>query len=151
MPPPPLRPTFPVLLFFFSFNANSRYSFQKAAPQKKPKGGGQEATSAPLSSTFKPAFVGKPLTDAASWLKNKPSSVDLDSRFFAVLDRKAKDGKDGHGSQVVLCRIGDKEGMGDKVQCMLWSAKESELTLSGLEYGDFDNFLESKGEYTPDV
>lgn len=87
----------------------------------------------------------------AAWLRNKPYKVDLDGRFFAVLDKKAGGGEDGDGHMVVLCRIGDKEGQGDKVHCMLWSAKESLLTLSGLDYGDFDNFLEGKGEYVPEL
>lgn len=122
----------------------------ESAPQKKPKGGGQEATEAPLPQSFKAAFIGKPLTEVATWLKNKPESVDLDGRFFGVLDRKAAV-DDGEGGQVVLCRIGDKEGQGDEVHGVLMLAKESTLTLGGMEYGTFDQLIEGKGEYKPEV
>lgn len=120
-----------------------------------PEGGGQGATKAPLPSSFKPAFVGKTATDVAMWLKNKPDGVDLDGKFFGVLDKKAAGGKDetenGAGNNVVLCRIGDTEGQGNKVQCVLMSAEESTLTLGGMEYGTFDQLLEGKGEYVPEI
>ncbi|MCJ1348139.1 hypothetical protein MMC31_006370 [Peltigera leucophlebia] len=127
-----------------------------AAPQKKPEGGGQEGTKASLPSSFKPAFVGRTTTDVAAWLKNKPDGVDLEGKFFGVLDKKAAGcGKDGarneEGDKVVLCRIGDREGHGDKVHCVLMSAEESTLTLSGIEYGTFDQLIEGKGEYVPEI
>jgi len=80
-------------------------------------------------------------------LKNKPDKVDLEGRFFSVLDKKAA----GKENKVVLCRIGDKEGQGDKVQCVLWSAEKSTLTLGGIESGDFDELIRGKGEYVPEI
>lgn len=130
-------------------------SLLKAAPQKKPEGGGQEATEAPLPSSFKPAFVGKTATEVATWLKNKPDKVDLEGKFFAVLDKKAVGGKDGAGkvkeNKVVLCRIGDEEGQDEKVQCVLMSAGQSTLRLGGLESGEFDELIEGQGEYVPEI
>lgn len=71
-----------------------------------------------------------------------------------MLDKKAAGGNDGIGSgegkKVVLCRIGDREGQGDRVQCVLWPAEESTLTLGGLEYGNFDELIEGHGEYVPE-
>lgn len=88
-------------------------------------------------------------------MKNKPDGVDLEGKFFGVLDKKAAGGKDGtengEGNKVVLCRIGDREGQGDEVQCVLMSAEESTLTLSGMEYGTFDQLIEGKGEYVPEI
>lgn len=86
---------------------------------------------------------------------NKPDKLDLEGRFFGVLEKNAADRKDGtgnvEGNKVVLCRIGDKEGQGNKVQCVLMSAEESSLTLSGMEYGTFDHLIEGKGEYVPEI
>ena len=125
----------------------------QAAPQKKPEGGGQEATEAPLPSSFQPVFVGKTVTDVAEWLKNKPDEVDLEGKFFGVLDKEAAGEKDESGKEkrnkVVLCRIGGREGRDDSVQCVLVSAEESPLTLGGMEYGNFDELIEGKGEYEP--
>jgi len=117
-----------------------------------PEGGGSQATEAPLPTSFKPAFVSKTATEVAAWLKNKPDKVDLEGRFFGVLDKKAAaGGKDGKENKVVLCRIRDKEGQGDKVQCVLWSARKSTLTLGGMESGDFDELIEGQGEYVPEI
>lgn len=72
-----------------------------------------------------------------------------------MLDKTAAGGKDGARNEerdkVVLCRIGDREGRGDKVHCVLISAEESTLTLGGLQYGTFDQLLEGKGEYVPAI
>ena len=89
-------------------------------------------------------------------LKNKPDEVDLDGKFFGILDRKAAGEKDESGNEkgnkVVLCRIGGKEGQDDNiVQCVLVSAEESTLTLGGMEYGNFDGLIDGKGEYEPEV
>lgn len=123
----------------------------KAAPQKKAEGGGSQATKAPLPSSVEPAFVGKTVTEVAAWLRNKPDKVLLEGKFFGVLDKRASGGKDGKENKVVLCRIGDKDGQGDKVQCVLMSAEESTLTLGGMEYGNFDGLIEGKGEYVPEI
>ena len=117
-----------------------------SAPQRKPEGGGQEGTEAPIDSSFKSPFVGHKVTDVAEWLKKKPDSVDLESRFFAVLDKEAR-----RSGSVVLCRIGDRDGKGDAVSCVLKKAEESSLTLAGMEYGRWEELLVSPGEYKPDV
>ena len=72
-----------------------------------------------------------------------------------MLDKKAAGGKAGtgnaEGNKVVLCRIGDKEGQGDEVQCVLMSAEESTLTLGGLDYRTFNQLLQGEGEYVPEI
>ena len=55
------------------------------------------------------------------------------------------------GSGVVLCRMGDSEGHGDEITCILMPTKESSLTLSGLEYGVWEEYLETRGRYTVDI
>ena len=55
--------------------------------------------------------------------------MDLESRFFAVLDKKAETGS------VALCRIGDEDLQGDELSCVLVKAEESSLMLAGMEYG----------------
>ena len=72
--------------------------------------------------------------------------MDLESRFYAVLDKESKT-----SGSVVLCRIGDREGMGDAVSCVLMKAEESSLTSAGMEYGIWEELLVSPGEYKPDV
>ncbi len=88
-------------------------------------------------------------------MRNKPDTVDLEGKFFGVLDKKAAGGKDESGNEkgnkVVLCRIGGREGEDDSVQCVLMSAEESTLTLGGMEYGTFDGLIEGKGEYVPEI
>ena len=79
--------------------------------------------------------------------------VDLEPRFFAVLDKRARqgDGEEAHTEpMVVLCRIGDESKRGDSVHCVLRPAKEAALTLAGLEYRNFRQLLEG-GEYVPDL
>ena len=51
----------------------------------------------------------------------------------------------------MLCRIGDKDGKGDTVSCVLRTAEESSLTLAGMEYGRWEELLVSPGEYKPKV
>jgi len=80
-------------------------------------------------------------------LRNKRDKVDLEGKIFGVLDKKAA----GKENKVVLCRIGDKEGQADKVQCVFWSARKSTLTLGGMESGDFDELIEGQGEYVPEI
>ncbi len=72
-----------------------------------------------------------------------------------MLDKEAAGGKDGagngEGNKVVLCGIGDREGQGNKVQSVLVLAEESTLTLGGMEDGTFDQLIEGKGEYVPEI
>jgi len=127
---------------WFYYLATDDYA---SAPHKKPEGGGQDGTAAPVDKSFKSPFVGRSVTDVAAWLKRKPEGIDLESRFFAVLDKKARDGS------VVLCKIGDSDDKGDKVTCVLRDADESSLTLAGIEWGDWEDLLSDGGEYTPEV
>jgi hypothetical protein len=138
-----------------ALQTNQSLVLLQAAPQKKADGDGQEGTEVPLPPSFKPALVGETVTDVAAWLKNKPVEVDLDGKFFGVLDKKAASEKDEFGNEkgnkIVLCRIGGRDGQDDNiVQCVLVSAEESTLTLGGMEYGDFDGLIE-RGEYVPEV
>ena len=74
----------------------------------------------------------------------------LESKFFVVLDKKATGDEYGRDQKVVLCKIGDAYDRGDEVHCILWDASTSTLTLGGIEWGDFENYLEA-GEYAPDL
>ena len=116
-----------------------------SAPQKKSRGGGQEGTEAPIDKSFRSPFIGHKVADVAEWLTKKPNSVDLEDKFFAVLDKKAEKG------MVALCRIGNREGEGDEVSCVLMKAEESSLTLAGMEYGTWEELLHGRGEYTPEI
>lgn len=118
-----------------------------AAPRKKPDGGNQDATRVPIDRSFKSPFVGQSVDSVAEWLKEAPKDVNLERKFFAVLDKKAE----ASDPSVALCRIGDKDGKGDEVKCILWNARESSLILSGFEYGDFDEILKGQGEYKPEI
>ena len=80
-------------------------------------------------------------------MRNKPKEVDVDRRFFGVLDKKANEEK----PKVALCRIGDKEGRGEHAECVLNDAETSTLTLAGLDYGKFDQLIEGRGTYAPDL
>ena len=126
---------------WFYYLATTDYA---SAPQKKPGGGGQEGTKAPIDQSFKSPFVGDSEVDVARWLQQKPEGVDLDGVFFAVLDKKAETGS------VALCRIGDRDGKGEEVSCVLVKTEESSLTLAGMEYGEFDELLRGR-RYVPDI
>lgn len=69
----------------------------------------------------------------------------LEPKFFAVLDKKATEGK------IVLCRMGDVEGEGDQVSCELEEAKLSLITLLGMEYGAWEESLYVTGGYKPEL
>ena len=118
-----------------------------AAPRKKPGEPNSEATRVPIDKSYKSPFVGQTIHSVAEWLKEAPTDVDLERKFFAVLDNKAE----AREPSIAICRIGNKDGKGDEVKCILCSAKESSLLLAGLEYGDFDDTLQGQGEYTPEV
>ena len=101
----------------------------------------------PIDKSFKSPFVDQSVDSLAEWLKEAPEDVNLERKFFAVLDKKAE----ARDPSVALCRIGDKDGKGDEVKCILCNAKESSLTLSGFEYGNFDEILKGQGEYKPEI
>ncbi len=111
---------------WFWYLATSDYS---AAPQRKPDGTGQQATRAPIDSSFSSPFVGQRLSDLARWLANKTKSVDLDDRFFGVLDKQAENGT------IALCRLGNREHEVEGTTCVLVEAEQSSLELSGMDSG----------------
>ncbi|KAL9013260.1 MAG: hypothetical protein Q9173_002045 [Seirophora scorigena] len=115
----------------------------RAAPQRKPDGTGQTGTSTPIDPSFSSPFVGKRLEDVAQWLKGKPQSVDLDERYFGVLDKQAeKSGK------IAICRLNDPEVEREVAWCILRAADYSTLFLAGLD-SDLDwNELVSFQKYT---
>ncbi|KAI4210762.1 MAG: hypothetical protein LQ351_006438 [Letrouitia transgressa] len=110
------------------------------APQKK-AGSPQSGTKAPVDRNFKSPFVGRSLDAIAEWVKQKPGKVDLEPKFFGLLDKKAGDGK------IVLCRIGED----DKVTCVLDEAETALLELEGMEGGRWEQLLDRRGEYTPEI
>ena len=107
----------------------------ESAPKKLPKHQGQEATKAPIDSSFESAFIGKKVEDVANWLKNKADNIDLDDHHFAILDRGAK------GEEtVVVCRIGDKNLKGDNLDWIRFPASRASLHLAGMEFGEWEDF-----------
>lgn len=126
---------------WYLYLAVSDYEF---APRSKPDGTRDQATQVPIPDTFKSSFIGQSLESLAEWLRNKPEDVNLETKFFAVLDKKAKDGK------VVLVRIAGNQGQKTKPSCILVNADESSLRLTGMESGTWDELAHAKGEYAPD-
>lgn len=107
------------------------------APQKNPDHG-SDGTEAPVDDSFTSPWVGESVEAAAEFLSKAPASVDVERRFFAVLDDRTE--KDG---SVVMCRVGDMEGQGDKVECIRVLAKNSALYLAGMEYGTWEEDLDA--------
>ncbi|MCJ1343293.1 hypothetical protein MMC31_001486 [Peltigera leucophlebia] len=138
--------------WWFYLPSSTDYS---AALPKRTDGGFQEGNEVPLISSFKSAFLGETTTSVAAWLENKPDWVDLEGKFFGVLDKRASGGKDetgnGEGNMVVLCRIGDRKGQVDEVQCVLVRAEDSTVTLGGMDHRIFDRLVEIHGEYVPEI
>ena len=116
-----------------------------AIPREPPGIPYPTGTEAPVPESFSSPFVGKSVRDVATWLSKKPENTYLDGHFFAVLDKKAKQ------SKVVLCRIGDDELKGDALSCVLMPAEDSSLTLSGMEYGTWEELVDDAGEYEPEL
>lgn len=84
------------------------------APQRRRQGGDNqeaavcnEGTHPPLPSTFASPFAGQSIPQVAKWLQGAPDHVDLDGRFFGVLDDVSE-----QDDTVQLCRIGDGQGEG---------------------------------------
>ena len=78
----------------------------------------------------------------ADWIHNKPREVQLETKFFAVLDKMANDMK------VVLCRIADDEGKKTEPSCVLMNADQASLRLAGMEVGTWAEMVHDFGEYT---
>ena len=84
---------------------------------------------------FDSPFVGSKLEDLAEWLRNKPDILDLDPHHFAVLDAGAQ----GWPKSIVLCKIGDRELNGGKVDCMRYRADFAGSSLFSLNIGEWEN------------
>ena len=99
----------------------------RAAPQRhgERKGPGTQAPIDPSSSS---PFVGKSLEDVAQWLRGKPQSVDVDARFFGVLDKQT-----ANSGKVAVCRLNDPKVEEEAAWCILKPAEESTLYLGGLD------------------
>ena len=102
-------------------------------------------TRRPINRSYHSPFIGRSLKDVVQWIKRKPKDVKLDSHHFGLLDKQS-----GQSGKVVLCKIGDKYLKGNKVTCLLWDVRTSTLTLGGLNFGDWEEWL-SAGEYIPDI
>ena len=114
-------------------------------PGSDSRGTRDQGTKAPVPSAFKSPFVGKSLIDVVAWLRNKPEDVELETKFFAILDNKAEQAK------VVLVRIADDWGRDTEPSCILYDAYTSTLRLGGIEPGEWDELLEAYGEYELDL
>lgn len=83
--------------------------------------------------------MGKTVTYVAAWLKNKPDEVDLEGKFFAVLDKKAVGEKDESGNEkgnkIVLCRIGGKKAKIIQCNAYLCWRKKARLHWAGWSIG----------------
>lgn len=74
------------------------------------------------------------MEQVGDWLKNAPPEVDLDRRFFAVLDEHSCD-----DDTVQLCRIGDGEGEGPRGKVQ-WLPRPPKGQFFGyIEGGMFDS------------
>ena len=106
------------------------------APQKetaKQEMKANEGTPLPIPGSFNWPFVGQTVEDVAEWLKQKPASVDLDAHHFAILDRKS--GKD---RSIVVCKIGDIDLKGDRLNYHRYPAQRASTLLMGIEYGEWE-------------
>jgi hypothetical protein len=80
------------------------------APRKSPSNV-NDGTEPPISKDFVSPWIDCKMEDIIRWLQAKPEDAGFNSRFFAVLDAGSKDDP----ATVVVCRIGDAEGEGDKM------------------------------------
>lgn len=107
-----------------------------AAPKWSPGGIKIEGTEAPLDPSFTSPFADGSLADAAGFLRNKPESVDIDPRYFGVLDKQAD------WAKIVLCRLEKPQHETDGATCILSQAAQSSLTLSRLDSNiDWDDMV----------
>lgn len=117
----------------------------RAAPQRNSEHKAT-GTQAPINPSSSSPFIGKSLEDVAQWLRGKPQSVDVDARFFGVLDKQtAKSGK------VAVCRLNDPNVEKEVAWCILKSAEESTLYLGGLDSNLDWNEDVLYGKYTLDL
>lgn len=78
----------------------------------------------------------KSVEDAADWLKEKPDSVDLDTHHFAILDQRT-----GSNGAIVICKIGEMNLKGDKLDYLRFDAAEAALHLGRMEYGTWEGSI----------
>jgi len=79
-----------------------------SAPKLRSDERSNKGTYAPITSFSRP-LANKSIADAADWIKHTLEDVDIDRRFFAVLDEHS-DFKD----TIQLCRVGDGDKEGEK-------------------------------------
>ncbi|KAL8948884.1 MAG: hypothetical protein Q9222_004972, partial [Ikaeria aurantiellina] len=128
---------------WYWYLATTDYS---AAPRKRPDGRGQQGTVDPVNPSFSSPFAGKSLDDAARWLRSKPQQVDLDPRFFGVLDKQAR-----ISGRIAICRLEDPQSKWAPASCLLYKAEESSLHLAGLDSELDWNELVNLKRYIPEV
>ncbi|KAL8685721.1 MAG: hypothetical protein Q9224_005701, partial [Gallowayella concinna] len=128
----------------------------RAAPQSDPEGPKQGGTKVPIDPAFKSQYVGKGLEEVAQWLIEKPPSVDVDNRFFGVVDRQT--GRSGKVNAIpdfsfsVPCqRLNDPKKEKEVAWCILKRAAESTLYLGGLDSSLDWNEDVQYGKYKIDV
>lgn len=82
-------------------------------PKSKPRKieNSPNCTDVPISEDYRSPWIGQRLDSIIQWLKGLPDDTGVNPRFFAVLDLGAKDDP----PTIVICRIGDQDGEGDKV------------------------------------
>lgn len=116
-------------------------SIPKRDPYHPVTGGSPPATKTPIDPNFRSPFIGYDRDDLGRWLRMKPKNAALDSSHFAVLDKQVASHK------IVNCRIGDYNKHGRKTSSILFDASYAGLFLDGLDAYDWDNILDSKGDY----
>lgn len=85
-------------------------------------------TEPPVSDEWRSPWIGSKVEDVAEWMKQKPSTVDLDDHHFALLGKQA-----GEDHSVVICRIGDGELKGDSVHFKRYPVEDAAVFLVGME------------------
>ncbi|KAL8714205.1 MAG: hypothetical protein Q9220_001934 [cf. Caloplaca sp. 1 TL-2023] len=116
------------------------------APQKRPDGRSHQGTVDPVAPFFSSPFKGKSLEDVTRWLRNKPQQVELDPRFFGVLDKQAM-----ISGQIATCRLEDPHSKWAPASCLLEKAEASSLHLDGLDSNlDWNDRVELNN-YVPHV
>ncbi|KAF2717422.1 hypothetical protein K431DRAFT_233168 [Polychaeton citri CBS 116435] len=118
------------------------------APKKEANRSNQ-GTAPPISDSFNSPFVGQRVEEVAKWLKQKPDTADLDGHHFAIIDRIS-----GEDKSIIVCKIGDKDLQGDKVDYRRYLARRASTMLQGLEYGEWEeihrNPTDTKIQYGSD-
>lgn len=80
------------------------------------------------------------------WMKNKPQSVDVDDRFFGVLDKEAQ-----ASGNIAIRRLNDPRFEEEIASCLLKPAREGTLFLGGLDSSLDWNELINHMKYTLNI